>query len=484
MAFGGDLSGLQTALRGMHGMVSSAAGSIKDSFKDAFKTLATPLSVAGVVESVRSLMEDVKNIKRISESTGLDTGVTQDMLNLGKAAGIASGEIESMMDKFVKQLAPGSDPSEALYEIADRMAQIKDPTERAREAMDAFGKSGAKLIPILMQGRDGVKKLSEEWGKLDEAEMQQLEHADQEIEKAGSRWKVFEGKVLGWLNDNQRNLDKIPTWRKILMGPITGGEGLVRGIFSSPWDGMPDRVTTAPAENAKTQAKGMKDAILAALKEIDDKEQELNEKPQDKLSRITREISAVRSQIEDAIDLKEVEAYGKELLSLEEQRKGLEKEIATEQKTAADKAKESARQQKELSKEILEDQKTISQLRDESAPGAQNRQYGTLQEVANSGFVGLSGSLPIWIQGPLAAEAQRAQFLDARAHRERIFGNKSGAESDEALSQKLKQDLEDQGAIAPTISERLKSLAESGAKSEQHLADLRAQIAVLKKSQE
>jgi hypothetical protein len=477
--FGGDLGPLGTALRGMKGMVDKVGDSMKESFKDVWRNFSGPISIAGAFEAVKSMMEDVKNIKRISESTGLDTGITQDLLNLGKAAGLAGNDIEAAMDKFVKGLKEGDDPGDALNRLADKMASIQDPAERARLATEAFGRSGVKLIPILKEGSDGIRKMSEEWGKLSDAEIDQIEHANLTLEKLGQKSKVVLAQILEGTKMTDEEFKKMPLWEKLLGGPAVA-------LFKATKDaGTPDQSEldadnvreNAKVENARKAAEKRKEDALKAAKELAEQEELIAAKPQEKVLMLTREILAIRREMEDSDDDKERAKLAEKMLGLERDRKGVQDEIVN-------KAKETAQKQKELSKQLLEDQKKLAQLQLESAPGAQNRQYGTLQEVANSGFMALSGSLPFWMQGPLAAEAQRAQFLDARAHRERIFGNKSGAEEDEALSQKLKQDLEDQGAIAPTISDHLKSIKENSSKMQTDIASLTAKIAQLKQSQE
>lgn len=57
-------------------------------------------------------------------------------------------------------------PDEAFKTIADRIAQVENPTRKAALAMEIFGKSGAKLIPLLDEGRSGIEAMQREASAL------------------------------------------------------------------------------------------------------------------------------------------------------------------------------------------------------------------------------------------------------------------------------------------------------------------------------
>ena len=49
-------------------------------------------------------------------------------------------------------------PSNNFARIADRIAAIQNPTERAAAAVKIFGRNGVELMPLLLQGSDGIAK--------------------------------------------------------------------------------------------------------------------------------------------------------------------------------------------------------------------------------------------------------------------------------------------------------------------------------------
>jgi len=63
-----------------------------------------------------------------------------------EALGLSAAELRSML------------PEEQFRRIADRIAAIQNPTERAAAAVGIFGRSGSELLPLLLQGADGIAK--------------------------------------------------------------------------------------------------------------------------------------------------------------------------------------------------------------------------------------------------------------------------------------------------------------------------------------
>jgi methylaspartate ammonia-lyase len=57
-------------------------------------------------------------------------------------------------------------PDEQFRLLADRIAQVGNPTLRAALAMDVFGKRNQKLIPLLSAGAKGIDELRAEANKL------------------------------------------------------------------------------------------------------------------------------------------------------------------------------------------------------------------------------------------------------------------------------------------------------------------------------
>ncbi len=53
-----------------------------------------------------------------------------------------------------------------MMDVADGLSRMKSPTERTAVAMQVFGRSGARLVPLLNEGRAGIAKLRAEVTEL------------------------------------------------------------------------------------------------------------------------------------------------------------------------------------------------------------------------------------------------------------------------------------------------------------------------------
>jgi hypothetical protein len=121
------------------------------------------------------------------------TGVTVEALSeLGFAAGQSGADMETLegglrrMQKLIVEAAGGSaEARQALQRlgltvadlkalsldeqfklIADKLSAIENPTLRAALAMDIFGKSGTRLLPLLSGGAKGIEELQEQAREL------------------------------------------------------------------------------------------------------------------------------------------------------------------------------------------------------------------------------------------------------------------------------------------------------------------------------
>jgi hypothetical protein len=77
---------------------------------------------------------------------------TQAFKDLGIAVADSNGKLRPMED--------------VLLAVADRFHGMDDGAKKTALAIDIFGRSGANLIPMLNQGRDGIQRLEEEARRL------------------------------------------------------------------------------------------------------------------------------------------------------------------------------------------------------------------------------------------------------------------------------------------------------------------------------
>lgn len=108
--------------------------------------------------------EALSELKYGAEQTGadfetLETGLRKMGQFMVKAAQ-GSAEANDALDRLgisVEDLGKLS-PDKRLGAMADSLAKIRDPSERAAVAMEVFGKTGTQLLPLLKEGAAGLER--------------------------------------------------------------------------------------------------------------------------------------------------------------------------------------------------------------------------------------------------------------------------------------------------------------------------------------
>lgn len=147
------------------------------------KMLAAGLGVLGSLAGAGKLFADMgSDLADMSARTGVSV---EALSELGYAADMSGGDMETLegglrkMQKMIAEAASGSEtarqslsalgitiadlkdlsPDEQFMLIADRLTQIKNPTQRAAAAMEVFGKSGTRLLPMMADGVAGLEAM-------------------------------------------------------------------------------------------------------------------------------------------------------------------------------------------------------------------------------------------------------------------------------------------------------------------------------------
>lgn len=99
--------------------------------------------------------------------------VSKAMMQLGKRARDAREGLKKVKDAFKEMGLEVLDSNGnlknqdvLLLEAADRFKEMKDGTAKTALAMEMFGRAGAKIIPLLNEGSDGIKAMMQEAKEL------------------------------------------------------------------------------------------------------------------------------------------------------------------------------------------------------------------------------------------------------------------------------------------------------------------------------
>lgn len=421
--FGADSSPLERSLTKLKHTVGEWGESVGETIHHAFSHLAAPLSVAGIIATFHHVLEKVKEIKRASESLAISPQFYQGIVQVAKASGIGSENLEKMLDKFVKGLPIGSDVEQRFYAIADSIKEIEDPSERARMATDAFGKQGVKLISVLAKGSDGIKEMAKQFSVLSDAELESIEQAEHKLQQFSNRMTVLAGKTLGFVQKTTAALIA-----NLVMGiPMSDISKFAaehdNEANASAKKARDDQRTAAQKEASEKQHKADIDSLL----ELKAKQEELDfEKMSD-----TQKITALQKKQKEALEnasgtmLEETRnIFAKKALDIEE--KILK--IKEKQKKEAEKIQEEeAKSAKHAYDAALASDKAIGDIGKFSVSELANRARAELarQQSAASGWShggpGINLPQSMWLALQSENELRMTQESE-------VAGNRSGAD--------------------------------------------------------
>ena len=170
-----------------------SAGDMEGSFKRAFggmaKAAATFVSFRALTSAVKETLDFADSLNKAATQAGLTTEAMSELAYAAKLSGVETNQLSAAFRFMQKGLSEASQgigesrlaikalglsldeirklkPDEQFELIADRIAMLPDPADRARAAMKMFGDSGAQLLPMMEQGAEGVRKLREEAERL------------------------------------------------------------------------------------------------------------------------------------------------------------------------------------------------------------------------------------------------------------------------------------------------------------------------------
>lgn len=133
-----------------------------------YLALDTAIKAAtGIYALTKGAVDHAAALKDTSDRLQISIKRLQEYQYAAKLSGMSNDELETAFIKLNAQIADGklkyANTNEAIYSIADAVKNARTATEKLAIVNDAFGnKMGAKLLPLLSDGVDGLKAFAAE----------------------------------------------------------------------------------------------------------------------------------------------------------------------------------------------------------------------------------------------------------------------------------------------------------------------------------
>ena len=146
----------------------------------------------GFSAMVKSSIDTADQMSKSSAIVGVQIEKLSGLRHATDLSGVSFTQLEGGLNKFNKQVADAAEGVGAgaerfdqlgislkntdgslkdnytlIEEVADALSRMEDGANKSAIAQDLFGKSGAKLIPLLNGGKNGLREFSEEARRLE-----------------------------------------------------------------------------------------------------------------------------------------------------------------------------------------------------------------------------------------------------------------------------------------------------------------------------
>lgn len=170
--------------------IDAASKSLSGLEKSAIKfgaALAGAFSVNAVVDWTKAAIDAADAASKSAAATGTTVEAYTALAYAADLAGVSTGELDAALSKFNRTIdgaarggatesevferlgvaatdAQGAirSTTDVIADVADKFQALPDGAQKSALAMDLFGRSGARLIPLLNQGAAGINEVMKE----------------------------------------------------------------------------------------------------------------------------------------------------------------------------------------------------------------------------------------------------------------------------------------------------------------------------------
>ncbi len=145
------------------------------------------LSVGAIVSQVKAVVDLQDQFGKLAQQTGIGVQSLTELNYAAKLSDVSTEELSTGVTRLTSKMADvaqGSKEATAVFDslgvkvknndgtlrssedvlkdIAQRFSEFEDGSTKTAYAVEIFGRAGAKLIPLLNSGRDGLAEMAEE----------------------------------------------------------------------------------------------------------------------------------------------------------------------------------------------------------------------------------------------------------------------------------------------------------------------------------
>lgn len=158
--------------------------------------IAAAAGAGGLGLMVKSSFDTLDANKKLSASLGISQDQLSGYQHAADLSGVSSEALEGALGKLTRK-------GMTLEGLADQMAAIQSPTERAQLAFKVLGKSGQDLIPLLSEGGAAIREMAADGvmlkGSFSNTDISGIEMANDAVSRVGASFVGIANSVAVYL---------------------------------------------------------------------------------------------------------------------------------------------------------------------------------------------------------------------------------------------------------------------------------------------
>lgn len=207
----------------LNGAVKSVEDTVSK-IKTAFGGLGAIFSIASIADLTKDALSFGDELQKATAKTGLQATAISQLAFAAKQANIDLPELVSTFDKMEKSISSATTgtgtsktafdalgislaqlksltPDQQFEEIANQINKLTDPTDKARAAVEIFGRAGADLLPLFEQGAAGIEEARQKavdfGASLDSEQVAKLATANTAVKDLGASFSALATTLVG-----------------------------------------------------------------------------------------------------------------------------------------------------------------------------------------------------------------------------------------------------------------------------------------------